>query len=144
MAFPTEALATLIANAPIAATPGPSDALLLLQGALLKKLPANAIPQLTTSPTQVVNVSIYNATLSDQTIFVRRSPAAPTTINLPSNPGLGRIIRIKDIAGNVDGTNTITIANGMIDGASGIVLNTARAYLQLESTGDSNNWANIT
>lgn len=144
MAFPTEALATVIANAPIASTPGPSDALLLLQGGLLKNLPANAIPELTTSPTEVVNVSIYNATLSDQTIFVNRDPAAPTTVNMVSNPGRGRVVRVKDIAGNCDMTNTITIANCTIDGVSGKVLNSAFGYVQLESTGFGNNWANIT
>jgi hypothetical protein len=144
MTFPAEPFATFLANAPLAGPVGSSDVIALLQAGLIKQLPANVIPQLTTVPSQTVNVSTYNATLTDQAILVNRSPAAATVINLPSNPGIGRRVLVKDIAGNCDLTNDITISNATIDGVAGLVLNTGYAYVWLLSTGNGNEWANVT
>ncbi len=143
MSYPTEALATIIANAPVADTPSSSDVLLLLQGGLLKRLPANALPALETIPTEVVNQATYNATIDDQAILVNRSPAGATVINLPSNPGAGRRMLIKDIAGNNAGYG-ITIGNATIDGIVGGTITANYGYVWLLSTGDGDNWAAVT
>ncbi len=143
MSYPTEALATIIANAPVADTPSSSDVLLLLQGGLLKRLPANALPALETIPTVVVNQATYNATIDDQAILVNRSPAGATVINLPSNPGAGRRMLIKDIAGNNAGYG-ITIGNATIDGIVGGTITANYGYVWLLSTGDGDNWAAVT
>lgn len=144
MGFPTDPFVDFISNAPLATTPGSSDMLALIQNGLTKRLPITGIPGLTpviTAPTVIINQNTYNALNTDYVIMVNRSPAAPTTINLLSSPGLGRIIQIKDIAGNVSGTNLITIANATIDGVSGFIMPYPFDSIWLEATGSGNNWA---
>lgn len=142
--FPTEAIATMLANAPLADTLGSSDLLMVLQDGLIKRLPTNAIALLATLPTVEINEAVFDATISNQGMLVNRSPAAPTIINLVSTPGIGRKVLVADMAGNCDGTNTITIGNATINGISGKTLNSAYAYCWLLSTGVGNNWIIVT
>lgn len=145
MAFPWEAFTAFISNAPMASTPGSSDMLALIQGGLTKRVPITQLPGLqpiVTVPTIVVTASTYNALITDYTIAVNRSPAGATIINLPGSAGFGRPMIIKDIAGNCDNNNTITVTNGTIDGLSSFVLDIPYGCVVLQSMGSSN-WSVI-
>lgn len=140
MAFPFEGFTAFVSGAPLANTPGSSDMLPIIQGGVTKRIPVGTIPQLTVAPTTEVTGAAYALLLTDEVIFVNRSPAAATVLTLPSNPGAGRVYTVKDIAGNVSGGNNIAFANGTIDGNAAYQITTAYGSLTIISTGIGNNW----
>lgn len=144
MGFPTDPFTDFISNAPLAATPGASDMLALIQSGQTKRLPITGIPGLTpivSVPTKILAVSTtYNILLTDYFIGINLSPSAAITLNLPSSPGAGRPLIIKDINGLVTGATPITIANGTVDGQSGYILPFPYDCIWIQSTGVGNNW----
>lgn len=141
MGFPISLFTAFVSNAPLADTPGGSDMLALIQGKLTKRLPINQIPGLTpiiTVPTTFVTGSAYSILTTDYMVAVNRSPGGATVLQLPGSAGTGRPVIIKDYAGNVSETNSITIQNGTIDGASSYVITEPYGAVVLESMGGSN------
>lgn len=145
---PTDPFSNFVSNAPLADTPGSSDMLGLIQNGLTKKLPVGSIPGLTpiiTVPTRILpdTTAAYAILLTDYFIGVNNTVGINVALSLPSAPGAGRPLQIKDIAGTVSGGAAITLSNGTIDGQSGYILPFAYDCLVIQSTGIGNNWAII-
>ena len=65
----------------------------------------------------------YAATSMDTMILVNNATSTPITLVLPATPCLGRIVYVKDIAGNANTFNiTVVSALGTIDGLSGFII----------------------
>lgn len=66
----------------------------------------------------------YNITATDDIVYINKSVAASTIVNLPATPTTGRRVEIKDAKGDAATNNiTVTPATGTIDGAATYVIN---------------------
>lgn len=82
-------------------------------------------------PTIIQSGSAYNSVASDVRILIDLAVAGPITITLLNSSRYLQPILVKDIAGNVDGTNPITVvfSNGQtVDGLSTVVLSNPYAW----------------
>lgn len=65
----------------------------------------------------------YVSVSDDTMLLVSNGAAAPITVTLPSGPCTGRVVYVKDIAGNANAFNvTVVAAAGTIDGLAGFVI----------------------
>ena len=83
----------------------------------------------------------YNSLVTDARILLNLGIAAPFTVTLLGSSSYSHPVLIKDIAGDVDGTNTLTInftGGQLADGQSSVVLRNAYAGVWLNPL--SNGW----